>query len=351
MGKRGRPRHPDVLTPREWEVLGLVRGGLSNDAIAARLGISLDGVKYHVSEILGKLGLENRTDAARWAEEPSRPRAWSGALAPLAFLRRLPFGWASGVAAAVAVAAIVAGLTVLIWAVASEGGRAVPARLEGLTAENFAARVAEAMSAEGMVYHVVSEQYQQFDQRAAARNSTVEAWIDFAGARTREDVRAGPAGSSEDIPEHLMSIAVNDTQYSYDGTESTSEQTQTCAGVTFYVAISLPLLCDGAIDEADLANATLDLNAAYEGTPAVALSFESEIAGFDNGNETRLPINVTYYAHRDTLLPLARVSEIHVDTGLIRTAVATDTYGGELIDRSELPDSFFDPAAIGYTEG
>ncbi|HEY4686531.1 MAG TPA: helix-turn-helix transcriptional regulator, partial [Dehalococcoidia bacterium] len=43
-----RPPYPDVLTPREWEVLDLLREGLTNDQIARRLGISRDGAKYHV---------------------------------------------------------------------------------------------------------------------------------------------------------------------------------------------------------------------------------------------------------------------------------------------------------------
>ena len=34
--QRGRPKHPDILTPREWEVLALLRDGASNDEIAAR---------------------------------------------------------------------------------------------------------------------------------------------------------------------------------------------------------------------------------------------------------------------------------------------------------------------------
>ncbi len=69
MGNRGRPPYPDILTPRQWEVLALVRQGLSNDEIARRLGISLDGVKFHVSEILSKLAVSNRNEAARWYEE------------------------------------------------------------------------------------------------------------------------------------------------------------------------------------------------------------------------------------------------------------------------------------------
>jgi len=51
------PRDPDALTPRERAVLGLVRLGLTNKEIAERLGITLDGAKYHVSQILAKLGV------------------------------------------------------------------------------------------------------------------------------------------------------------------------------------------------------------------------------------------------------------------------------------------------------
>ena len=57
----------DPLTPREIEVLSLVADGLSNKAIAARLGISPQTVKFHVASISGKLGAANRTEAARRA--------------------------------------------------------------------------------------------------------------------------------------------------------------------------------------------------------------------------------------------------------------------------------------------
>jgi DNA-binding NarL/FixJ family response regulator len=57
----------DPLTPREIEVLGLLVEGLSNKTIAARLGISDQTVKFHVSAICGKLAAVNRTDAVRRA--------------------------------------------------------------------------------------------------------------------------------------------------------------------------------------------------------------------------------------------------------------------------------------------
>ena len=79
MHRRGRPRHPDILTPREWEVLELIRRGHTNREIADALAISLAGVKFHVSEILGKLGLSSREEAARW--RPHRALLpWFGSL-------------------------------------------------------------------------------------------------------------------------------------------------------------------------------------------------------------------------------------------------------------------------------
>jgi DNA-binding NarL/FixJ family response regulator len=57
----------EPLTPREIEVLELVTEGLSNKAIAERLGISDQTVKFHLASILGKLGASNRTDAVRRA--------------------------------------------------------------------------------------------------------------------------------------------------------------------------------------------------------------------------------------------------------------------------------------------
>jgi len=57
----------EALTPREVEVVGLLAEGLPNKAIAARLGISDQTVKFHVASICGKLGAANRTDAVRRA--------------------------------------------------------------------------------------------------------------------------------------------------------------------------------------------------------------------------------------------------------------------------------------------
>ena len=63
---RGRPADPDVLTPAEWRVVEMVRHGLTNRAIAGRQGVTIDAVKYHVGNALGKLGLRTRAELKRW---------------------------------------------------------------------------------------------------------------------------------------------------------------------------------------------------------------------------------------------------------------------------------------------
>lgn len=60
---------PDALTARQKEVLYLIAKGLLNKEIADRLYISERTVKFHVSEILAKLGAGNRTEAVAIATE------------------------------------------------------------------------------------------------------------------------------------------------------------------------------------------------------------------------------------------------------------------------------------------
>lgn len=93
---------PTDLTPRQREVLALIAEGRTNFDIAQRLAISLEGVKYHVSEILQRLEVDSREEAAQAWRADRRPlRRVSRGIALASPLRLA--GWLAGGALAVAV--------------------------------------------------------------------------------------------------------------------------------------------------------------------------------------------------------------------------------------------------------
>src|SRR3989454_10343895 len=104
-----RRRDPTDLTDRERDVLELLRRDFTNEQIAERFGIALDGAKYHVSQILSKLGVATREEAAAIALGERR-RWWAAWLL-----------WAKIAGAATMVAAA-AGLAVLAWGVVHTSG-------------------------------------------------------------------------------------------------------------------------------------------------------------------------------------------------------------------------------------
>ena len=114
MNRRGRPPHPGPLTRREHEILDLVRQGLTNAQIADSLDIARETVKWHVSEILSKLGVETREEAAAWRREEVSGEGWLKRLAGGALMLKL--------AGASVVAAALVGTTALGWAVLQTTG-------------------------------------------------------------------------------------------------------------------------------------------------------------------------------------------------------------------------------------
>lgn len=126
-----RPGLPDVKwTPRQKQVLDLLMKRYTNGQIGQELGISLDGAKWHVSEIISILGVDSREEAADyWREYNGLP----------ARLRRVAAGLFTGTAALRwAAAAGVLGLAVVTGIVfatlQSLGGEETPAAQETVTA-------------------------------------------------------------------------------------------------------------------------------------------------------------------------------------------------------------------------
>ena len=68
---RGRPPHPDVLTPAEWAVLDLWRHGMTMAVIAERRGISRYAIRYHLRNAADKLGVDSTAELRHWPGLPS----------------------------------------------------------------------------------------------------------------------------------------------------------------------------------------------------------------------------------------------------------------------------------------
>lgn len=121
---RSRRRQPDTLTPRQAEVLDLLARRHTNAEIAERLGLSLAGAKWHVSEIISVLGVDTREEAAEWWRQhnglPARIRRLVFTLVPGGGWR-----WLAGGAAAACIAAV----AVIVYAVVggTEDGAPGPA--------------------------------------------------------------------------------------------------------------------------------------------------------------------------------------------------------------------------------
>jgi DNA-binding CsgD family transcriptional regulator len=69
---------PELLTPREKEILNLIAAGYSNQAIAAKLVIAIGTVKRHITNIYGKLDVSTREQAIAKAHEQNLITLYNG---------------------------------------------------------------------------------------------------------------------------------------------------------------------------------------------------------------------------------------------------------------------------------
>ena len=68
--RTGRPPHPDILTPAEWEVLAAVREGMTNGEVAQRRGCSVETVRFHLRNVRSKLGVTSRSGLRDFPGQP-----------------------------------------------------------------------------------------------------------------------------------------------------------------------------------------------------------------------------------------------------------------------------------------
>ena len=122
----------ESLTARQRQILDGLAAGRSNSVIASELGITMDGVKWHVSELLGESGLSSRRDLAEWWRRETRPRV-APAFLPLRILSHPAAVAAIRIAIVFAVAAaIAAGIVIAATRGTQKAAVIVPATAEKL---------------------------------------------------------------------------------------------------------------------------------------------------------------------------------------------------------------------------
>ncbi len=122
----------ESLTARQRQILDGLAAGRSNSVIAAELGITMDGVKWHVSELLGESGLSSRRELADWWRRETRERV-APAFLPIRILSHPAAVAAVRIAVVFAVAAaIAAGIVIAATRGTHKAAVVVPASPEKL---------------------------------------------------------------------------------------------------------------------------------------------------------------------------------------------------------------------------
>ena len=343
MGKRGRPPHPDILTPREWQVLDLLRQDLTNEQIAHRLDISPATAKYHVSENLSKLDLTTREEAAAWQPEPLPSPFWRRrAFAPLAVAK------AAAVAGALAA---VAGLALLAWGVLrsgdGEGGVGELVRPVTLLSLKYTLALEEAISQDGMVFHMTvrsittRREFAGFvdpqDQAEDTQGET-EYWIDGnAGLRGLSRQSGGrqspPVVYTEGRYYYVTEDDFSDIPVSGPG--------PACHGVDGVVGLLI------GYRHSQCPESTEVLTGEFEGAPVIVVK-NNWVHTNEDGDPTSRSTDWHYF-YESTLLPFGVEGESQSLTGE-KVAFHRGSMTVEFVMAGSLPQDLFELNSIAYNE-
>ncbi len=339
-------RAPDQLTAREQEVLDLIRRGLTNEEIAQRLGITVAGAKYHVSQILSKLGVATREEAAAIALR--EPRRWWA---------RWPL-WAKIAGAGTVVAAVV-GLAVLAWGVWETRGDEEDFDA-ALAVQEVYSRIEQAITRPG--YMLRSTREVREGQGSAASGdpaALVQMWVDPLNERMRIEFHA----TSESIFRDFVALVVEGDIYmrTADGQIDRGETPGSfCPGTEKYL-ISAFLGCPQASSIGTL-SVSVEPTAEYRGRATVLLVVEDVfISTFTlppptpgtplptkagESVETRTVERI--HLAPDTFLPVAHITELYQDGALY--SLFTETYDHTWVPVENVDPDPFDPGALSVND-
>lgn len=306
----------------------LLREGMTNPQIGERLGISLDGAKYHVAEIISKLGVENREEAARIRLQEHRPW-WAAAAAPVGALLRGSPRIALAASGGVVVSAVAGLILLAVLMLGSDKARRLPA-LEGpevMTIEDAQSRLVAAVSQPGQILHVTYHR-----EAAGFAPAEGEVWIDVE----RDVARAeGPA-----VPFQLQlgsgpyAIVQDGASWALDERERLREWG---FGVDVPVngerkssLLALDYIWTFVLDTPDEAKVVAS---ELDGQPVTVIDVtrQYDADGFDASEHARLYLNASF-------VPVRRDSETDSRGGV---TVYSMRYDHEFVARGTLLEDFF----------
>lgn len=306
-----------ALTPREREVLELVNRGLTNEEIARRLGITLDGAKYHVSQILSKLGVSSREEAA--AIVYTRGWPW----------RRL--------AGAAVVAAALGGMALLAWSVLAnhrDESEATPA----ISLRDVYDRALDAIAEPGIVFEATDRTV--FHTDLDLGYPATRHWFYFDGRAARTEILG--ADDNQRFPTDHLAVRT----LAYRGTGSRWEEApdfRPCPG-TDDMILSFLLHCYDlwAPEEDDRCIVVRDIEESnFRSTPTIAIGVGTakgdRCAASDVIDSSGSSHEGTLHLDPQTYLPLVWDQ----NAGSLDFEVFYE-YATLAID--EMPEGFFDPS-------
>lgn len=337
-------RRTQSLTAREHEVLELVRQGLTNDEIAGRLSITSDGVKYHVTQILTKLGVSSRHEAVAVVFGERRRSWWSVALAS-ALLK--------AVGVAIAVVAI-AFLAVLTWSVfdSSDGDEAVTGHTS-----NVYRSISGAVSRDGQILHTTVS-----TQQGNGTPYTIEMWVDGQEGAIRYEV---PPNTNDSDATPRETTAIINKGFSYvresDGA-AVREEAQHCEDLEPW--LSAFILCEPAAQY-------MTEDGTWSSEPAIVLIGERTVViptpqpnlvtprATEQSEPISSPPNIPtevlggvetfvsrLYLDYTTYLPIAWTSQQTLNGEEV--SLTQLNFEHEFLPRSDDLVALFDPRSIGY---
>jgi hypothetical protein len=306
---------------------------LTNDEIAERLGITSDGVKYHVSQILTKLGVESRHEAVAAAYSETGRRWWSVALAST-------LGKAAGLAV---VAGAVAFLAILIWGAFRSGGSGDVPDVSGLTAADVFARAEQAANRPGEVLHSRIEGTRSGQGYSAEPYYSMELWVDAASETIRSEYQLAPGQGSEDLPKEGTSIVSGKYGYVPDDPGQAYRINIDLAPCPGFDAawLALLFLCQDSLAPNPVGEPHVQ-DGDFRGRSAIVISYEaSQTEPEAVTSAWRVYLDGGY-------LPFAYSFAQRAAAGDQRNVTIEAVYDNEFIPLDEDMRTLLDPHSIGY---